>query len=65
MPKHLITQRILKKDLVKLFTNVPHDFIDDFYDILDNNNTEIFSVNLDIASKWLNVEKRVLTRTIR
>ena len=26
-----VTERILKKDLIKLFTSVPHDFIDDFF----------------------------------
>lgn len=58
--------RLSKKDLVKLFTVIPHDFVDDFFDILDksSSSTEFFSVNLDVVSKWLNVAKGKLMETL-
>ena len=65
MSKHA-TERILKKDLIKLFTSVPHDFIDDFFDIISaSSNGEVFSIDIEKAAKWLAANKRVLTKTLR
>jgi phage anti-repressor protein len=65
MSKH-ITERILKKDLIKLFTSVPHDFIEDFFDIISaSSNGEVFSIDIEKAAKWLAANKRVLTRTLQ
>jgi hypothetical protein len=58
MSKH-ITERILKKDLIKLFTSVPHDFIDDFFVIISaSSNGEVFSIDIEKAAKWLAATKR-------
>lgn len=60
-------KRLSKKDLVKLFTMIPHDFVDDFFDILDTSSStiELFSVSLDVIAKWLGVPKGKLMETLK
>lgn len=57
-------RKLTKPDLLKVFTKIPNDFIDDFYDIM-NNKTDELSINLDIVSKWLRTEKRDLLKTLK
>lgn len=59
-------QQLSKKDLVKLFTPIPHEFIDDFYDILDSNNsqTTMFPIKLDLVARWLKVSKNEMKYTL-
>jgi phage anti-repressor protein len=61
------TNRLSKQDLVKLFTTIPHDFVDDFYTILDTNNDvkTPFPIHLDVLAKWLNIPKSYIMKTLR
>lgn len=64
--RYKIAQQLSKKDLVKLFTPIPHDFVDDFYDILEStdNSTTMFPVSLDLVARWLNIRKHHLKDTL-
>lgn len=59
---------ITKKDLVKIFTHVPPEFLDDFYDFIDGQSKHpitLFVVNIDHVAKWLNIRKDNLLSTLR
>lgn len=56
-------KKLTKSEIIKIFTKIPSDFIDDFYSILEKKNTD-YPINLDIVSKWLNVEKSKLIKTL-
>lgn len=61
-----VKKRIQKKDLIKLFTSVPHDFVDDFYHILAEDKGEtIFPISIEVVAKWLKIRKSALTQTLR
>jgi phage anti-repressor protein len=62
-----LVKRLSKVDLVKLFTTIPHSFVDDFYNVLEssNSNTNMFPISLDTLSKWLNVTKGNLFQTLQ
>jgi hypothetical protein len=58
--------QLTRKELVKVFTRVPPQFVDDFYDILsaealDNN----FVIDLENACKWLDTRKDRLVKTLK
>jgi hypothetical protein len=54
------------RDFLKKYSNLSNDFIDDFYNIYDYNesNNNDFIINLDIISLWLDTRKRKLKETI-
>ena len=52
-----------KADLLKKFTKIPSDFIDDFYNF-DINSNKKYPINLDKIAKWLKVEKKQLIATL-
>ena len=53
-------------DVIKLFTNVPSRFVDDFFSLYTPNTTQTeFVINIDSLSKWLEVEKKLLVRTLK
>jgi len=56
-------KKLTKSEIIKIFTKIPSDFIDDFYSILEKKNTD-YPINLDIVSKWLNVIKYELIKTL-
>ena len=51
--------------VIKLFTNVPATFVDDFFLLYDPKDPSTFIVDLDVLSKWLDVAKYGLFRTLR
>ena len=59
---HLSTQ-----DVIKLFTRVPHKFVDDFFHLYDRNNTEKtnFIIDLDKLATWLKTRKSHLCTTLK
>jgi phage anti-repressor protein len=62
-----LSERLSKKDLVKLFTTIPHDFVDDFYTVLDTNINvpTAFPIDLDVLVKWLGVRKYNIVSTLK
>ena len=54
------------QEFLKKYSNLSNDFIDDFYNIYDYNesNNNEFIINLDIISSWLDTRKRKLKETI-
>ena len=56
-------KKLTKSEIIKVFTKIPSDFVDDFYNILDKNMTD-YPINLDIVAKWLHVEKTALVKTL-
>ena len=52
-------------DVVKLFTNVPAKFVDDFFSLYDRDTGQgEFVIDLSRLAKWLKVEKNVLRKTL-
>ena len=51
--------------VIKLFTNVPATFVDDFFSLYDPKDPSTFIVDLDMLSKWLAVRKSCLIKTLR
>ena len=60
------TANLTTTDVVKLFTNVPPEFVDDFFLLYkpDTKQDELV-INIDNISKWLHVEKKTLTSTLK
>jgi hypothetical protein len=54
------------REFLKKYSNLSNDFIDDFYNIYDYNesNNNDFIINLDIISLWLDTRKRKLKETL-
>ena len=54
------------REFLKKYSNLSDDFIDDFYNIYDYNesNNNDFIINLDIISLWLDTRKRKLKETL-
>ena len=53
------------KDYIKKFTILPDNFIDDFYFILDKDYVgDKPSINLNLVSDWLNIDKSSIKRTL-
>jgi hypothetical protein len=59
LPKLTISQ------VIKLFTNVPHKFVNDFLALYDPKDPSRFIIDLNILAKWLDVVKADLMRTLR
>jgi phage anti-repressor protein len=57
-------RKLSKVELLKVFTKIPNDFIDDFYDILKNKDAD-FPIDLDIVTKWLMTRKKDLIDTLK
>lgn len=51
--------------VVKLFTAVPHKFIDDFYQFYLDDTYDEYIVDLDKLAEWLDVPKYELLKTLR
>jgi phage anti-repressor protein len=58
-------RKLTKKELLKVFTKIPNEFIDDFYDTFVSKHADHFSINLDTISKWLQSRKDELFRTLK
>lgn len=56
---------ITGKDFLKQYSSVPNKFIDELFDMYDENTlpTDLV-INLDIVSKWLRVQKKNLLKTL-
>jgi phage anti-repressor protein len=54
------------KEFLKKYSNLNNEFIDDFYNIYDFNetNNNDFIINLEIIIKWLNMKKMDLKKTL-
>lgn len=52
------------KEFLKKYYNLNNEFIDDFYNIYDFNetNNNDFIINLEIIIKWLNMKKMDLKK---
>ena len=52
------------KEFLKKYSNLNNEFIDDFYNIYDFNetNNNDFIINLEIIIKWLNMKKMDLKK---
>jgi len=57
-------KKLTKVQLLKVFTKIPNEFIDDYYSILSKKSDD-FVVNLDTIAKWLNVRKDDLHDTLK
>lgn len=57
--------KLSKVELLKIFTQIPSDFIDDFFDIFSRNKDTSFTINLDIVAKWLHARKDELFATLK
>lgn len=49
-------------EAIKMFTNVQHEFIDDFFSVYDAEPSSDFVISLDVVTKWLNADKRPWSR---
>lgn len=67
MPQKSLVPNLTVAQVIKLFTTVPHDFVDDFFSLYDRNKItqDEFLINLEILSKWINVPKISLMKTLR
>jgi len=53
------------KDFIKKYSNIPSEFIDNFYSFYDEGKNEYdFTINLDLVAKWLDVRKDVLKKLL-
>jgi hypothetical protein len=60
------TANLTITDVVKLFTNVPPKFVDDFFSLYTPNTKQNeFVINLESLAKWLNVDKYTLNNTLK
>ena len=62
-------KKLSKAELIKVFTKVPNEFIDDFYGTLEaaqNTNTSNyeFPINLELLCKWLQCKTITIRRTL-
>jgi len=53
--------------VIKLFTSVPHKFVDDFFSLYDRKHIGVdeYIVNLDTLSEWIEVPKYTLMKTLK
>jgi len=53
--------------VIKLFTSVPHEFVDDFFSMYDRDDimNDGYSIDLEQLSKWLNTKKYCLMQTLK
>jgi len=51
--------------VIKRFTNVPAAFVDDFFSLYDPKDPSTFIVDVESLSKWLDVRKSCLIKTLR
>jgi phage anti-repressor protein len=58
-----------KEDVVKFIkqiTAIPEEFVDDFYQFYNEDTLQTdLVINLDLVAKWLDVDKKVLYRTLK
>ena len=53
------------QEYLKKFSSINNNFIDDFFNLYDENTVDDdFVINFDISSKWLNIRKDSLKRTL-
>jgi len=53
-------------DVIKLFTKVPHNFVDEFFHLYDRNTAPTdFTIDLDKLAKWLDTNKGTLLATLK
>lgn len=57
--------KLSTSQVIKLFTNVPTKFVDDFFSLYDPKDPSTFIVDLDTLTKWLGVKKTNLMDTLR
>lgn len=59
--------KLTTPQVLKLFTQVPHEFIDDFFSLYDREKIveNPYIIDLDKLAKWLDVRKDILMRTLR
>jgi phage anti-repressor protein len=59
-------EKLNVSDVVKLFTNVPSKFVDDFFELYRPDTKQYeFVINIDSVAKWLDVEKFTLNSTLK
>ena len=56
-------KKLTKSEIIKVFTKIPSDFVDDFYSIIEKNTTD-YPINVDIVCKWLQITKKQFLRTL-
>jgi phage anti-repressor protein/predicted GIY-YIG superfamily endonuclease len=64
----MVQPKLKVTDVIKLFTQVPHKFVDDFFALYDERKSidyDGFTINLTMLAKWLNTDKTFLLRTLR
>jgi hypothetical protein len=49
---------------LKKYTKIDNNFIDDFFSLYDSKDKYNFSINIDVISKWFNIRKDVIKRTL-
>ena len=60
------TPKLSVSDVVKLFTNVPSKFVDDFFALYKpDTKQDEFVINVESLVKWLDVEKFTLNSTLK
>ena len=61
-----MAKNITIRDFLKKYSMLSNEFIDDFYNIYEFNesNNNDFIINLETISKWLNCEKSKLKKTL-
>ena len=54
------------KDFLKKYTTISNNFIDDFFELYDNNsvNTD-FLLDADVICKWLNIRKDTIKKLLK
>lgn len=57
-------KKLTKAELIKVFTKIPNDFVDDFYETLKGSAIDDFPIDLDLVCKWLKVQKISIRRTL-
>ena len=51
-------------DFLKIYTKINNDFIDDFFGLYDSKDKYMFSINIDVISKWFNMRKDHIKKTL-
>lgn len=61
------SKKLTKAELVKIFTNVPNEFVDDFFATLDHSNSinDDFPVDINLLCKWLKTKKDTVRKTLK
>lgn len=49
---------------LKTYTKINNEFIDDFFGLYDANNKYNFSINIDVISKWVDMRKDNIKKTL-